>query len=185
MPLCFFFATTRAPLTLLAVLTAFRSSAHMLYGNTIQYTHPMPKPHAPYYAHTKPVKTSQNKAALTAQSPTLGLATTSITESPRKNILAITRSLFTPRAFFRPFPPPPARSVHISVTPSSTMFMWRSKALTRASSLRLLRRLMRTGDDVETAVERRESGPLCKAALGSAVAEVAESLQARTEQRGW
>ena len=112
----------------------------------------------------------------------LGFATTSMTESPRKNIFAISLSLLTPRAFFFPFPPPPLRSVHISVTPSSTMFMWRSKALTRASSLRLLRRLMRTGEEVDTAVERRERGPLCRAALGSAMAEVAGSLEAETAE---
>jgi hypothetical protein len=35
-------------------------------------------------------------------------------------------------------------SVHISLTFSSTMLQWRSKAFTRPSSLRLLRQLMST-----------------------------------------
>ena len=110
--------------------------------------------------------------------PYFGFATTNMTESPLKNILAISLSLLTPFDFFFPFVLPlPLRSVHISVTPSSTMFMCLSKALTRASSLRLLRRLMRTGEEVETAVERRERGPLWRAALGSTAVAVAGSLE--------
>lgn len=50
-------------------------------------------------------------------------------------------------------------SVHISLTFSSTMLQWRSKALTRASSLRLLRHEMRTWECDRTAVWRMERGP--------------------------
>jgi hypothetical protein len=50
-------------------------------------------------------------------------------------------------------------SLHISFTFSSTMLQWRSKALTRASSLRLLRVEIRTWVWLRTAVWRRERGP--------------------------
>lgn len=67
------------------------------------------------------------------------------------------RSLFTGL----PFLPPAVRgaSVHISLTFSSTMLQCRSKALTRASSLRLLRTEMSTCVCDLTAVWRIESGP--------------------------
>lgn len=79
------------------------------------------------------------------------------TESPT-HILLIKRSLFTGLPFF-----PPANlgvSVHISFTFSSTMLQWRSKALTRANSLRLLRHEISTCECERTAVCRIESGPL-------------------------
>jgi len=50
-------------------------------------------------------------------------------------------------------------SLHISFTFSSTMLQWRSKALTRASSLRLLRVLIRTWVWLRTAVWSSERGP--------------------------
>src|SRR5690625_1083322 len=50
-------------------------------------------------------------------------------------------------------------SVHISLTFSRIMLQWRSKALTRASSLRLLRMEMRTWMRSRTAVWRMERGP--------------------------
>jgi len=50
-------------------------------------------------------------------------------------------------------------SLHISLTFSSTMLQWRSKALTRASSLRLLRVEIRTWVWLRTAVWRSERGP--------------------------
>jgi hypothetical protein len=59
---------------------------------------------------------------------------------------------FLPSAFL-------GTSLHISFTFSSTMLQWRSKALTRASSLRLLRVEMRTWVWLRTAVWRSESGP--------------------------
>ena len=67
------------------------------------------------------------------------------------------RSLFTALPFF----PPAVRgvSVHISLTFSSTMLQWRSKALTRASSFRLLRTEMSTCVWERTAVWRMERGP--------------------------
>lgn len=85
------------------------------------------------------------------------LNNTKITESPLRNILEINLSLFTARPFF-----PSARrgiSVHISLTFSSTMLQCRSKALTRASSLRLLRQEIRTWVCWRTAVWSKESGP--------------------------
>lgn len=71
--------------------------------------------------------------------------------------LLINRSLFTGLPFF-----PLANlgvSVHISFTFSSTMLQWRSKAFTRARSLRLLRQEMRTWVCERTAVWRMERGP--------------------------
>lgn len=72
-----------------------------------------------------------------------GLRRTNMTESPRRNILLMYLSLFTGLAFFVPFPVFGV-SVHISFTFSSTMLQCRSKALTRANSLWLLRQLMST-----------------------------------------
>ncbi len=74
------------------------------------------------------------------------------------HILLINRSLFTGLPFF-----PPANlgvSVHISFTFSNTILQWRSKALTRARSLRLLRHEISTWLAFLTAVWRMESGPL-------------------------
>ena len=64
-----------------------------------------------------------------------------MTESPRRNSLLMKRSLF--RFLFFLSAGLTTVSVHISLTFSRTMFMWRSKALTRARSLRLLRVWMR------------------------------------------
>lgn len=72
-----------------------------------------------------------------------GLRSTSTTESPRKNIFEMTRSLLTGFTFFLPLPVR-GISVHISVTFSRTMLQWRSNALTRPRSFLLLRQLMRT-----------------------------------------
>lgn len=113
------------------------------------------------------------------------LRSTRITESPLKNLkLAVSSSLneyrtqrreggrfripthilLMNRSLFRglPFLPLAARgvSVHISLTFSSTMLQCRSNALTRASSLRLLRHEMRTWVCERTAVWRMESGPV-------------------------
>ena len=66
-----------------------------------------------------------------------------MTESPRRNILGMKRSLLT--GFGRAWPfCERGTSVHISCTDSSTMLQWRSNALTRARSLRLLRHAIRT-----------------------------------------
>lgn len=60
-------------------------------------------------------------------------------------------------------------SVHISFTFSSTMLQCRSKALTRASSLRLLRIEIRTWVWLRTAVWRIERGPAENSSIGSIV----------------
>ena len=74
---------------------------------------------------------------------TAGLRKTKITESPRKNILAIYLSLFT--GFDLVFPLPDLGvSVHISLTFSSTMLKCRSNAFILANSFRLFLQLMRT-----------------------------------------
>ena len=72
-----------------------------------------------------------------------GLRKIKITESPLRKSLAIYLSLLTGLALLFPFPVF-GTSVHISFTFSSTMLKCRSNALTRASSLRLFRQLMRT-----------------------------------------
>ena len=82
---------------------------------------------------------------------------TRITLSPRRKSLLMKRSRlmglpFLPSAFL-------GTSLHISLTFSRTMLQWRSKALTRASSLRLLRVEMRTWVWLRTAVWRSERGP--------------------------
>lgn len=79
------------------------------------------------------------------------------TRAQNTYILLTNRSLLTGLPFF-----PPAAlgvSVHISLTFSSTILQWRSKALTRASSLRLLRHEMSTWVWERTAVCRIDSGP--------------------------
>jgi len=80
-----------------------------------------------------------------------------MTESPRRNILLMKRSLLTGRPFF-----PWAfigASVHISLTFSSTMLQWRSKAFTRASNFLLFRQEIKTWVWLRTAVCRMERGP--------------------------
>ena len=72
-----------------------------------------------------------------------GLRSTRMTESPRKNILEMYRSLLTGLDFFLPFPAL-GTSVHSSLTFSNTMLQCRSKAFTRANSFLLFRQLMRT-----------------------------------------
>jgi hypothetical protein len=68
--------------------------------------------------------------------------------------------LLTNRSLFTPLPLLPLGfSVHISFTFSRTMLQCRSKALTRARSLRLLRQEIRTWVCVRVAVCRRDSGP--------------------------
>ncbi len=84
--------------------------------------------------------------------------TIKMTESPLKNILEMNRSLLAGMALFLPRPRLPA-SVHISRTCSRTKLQWRSKALTRARSLRLLRQEMRTGEWVRRARDKRLKGP--------------------------
>jgi hypothetical protein len=82
------------------------------------------------------------------------LRSTKMTLSPLRNILLMKRSLLTPR------PPALLFSVHISLTFSSTILQWRSKALTRASSLRLLRHEIKTCVCVRVAVWRMDRGPV-------------------------
>merc|ERR1711915_603597 len=72
-----------------------------------------------------------------------GFRRTKMTESPRRNILEMYRSLFTGLDFFFPLPAL-GTSVQSSLTFSRTMLQWRSKALTRANSFLLLRQLINT-----------------------------------------
>lgn len=90
----------------------------------------------------------------------IGFLRTRITESPRRNILEMNRSLATGFPFF--FCPFPGfgSSVHISFTFSRTMLQWRSKALTRANNLRLFRQLISTWVLFLTDWVRTESGPV-------------------------
>lgn len=69
-------------------------------------------------------------------------------------ILLMKRSLLTPLPLA-----PLGFSVHISLTFSRTMLQCRSKALTRANSLRLFRQEIRTWVCVRVAVWRRDRGP--------------------------
>ena len=71
-----------------------------------------------------------------------GFLKTRMTESPRKNILAMYLSLLTGFDFL----PLPALgvSVHISLTFSNTILQWRSKAFTLPKSFLLFLQLMRT-----------------------------------------
>merc|ERR1711908_135422 len=108
-------------------------------------------PHAPLWRHAAQLPAQHcwhcilphgdSIAATSPKSPHLGLRSTRITESPRRNILEMYRSLFTGLAFFAPFPAF-GTSVHISFTFSRTMLQWRSNALIRPSSFLLLRTLM-------------------------------------------
>ena len=91
------------------------------------------------------------------------------------HILLINLSLLTGL----PFLPPDTLgiSVHISLTFSNTMLQCRSKALTRAKSLRLLRQEMRTWVWERTAVWRIESGPEVNSCSSSRA--ISYSLQVR------
>lgn len=71
-----------------------------------------------------------------------GLTITRITESPRKNILGIIRSFGTALTLVPV--EPLGTSIHISLTPSSTILQWRSKAFTLANNFLLLRTLINT-----------------------------------------
>merc|ERR1719436_549963 len=96
-----------------------------------------------------------------------GLRSTRMTESPRRNILLMKRSLFTGLAFFLL---PCGTSVHISRTFSRTMLEWRSKALTRARIFLLFRQLMSTCELSFTHFCSTESGPTSKLSLSSGFA---------------
>lgn len=88
------------------------------------------------------------------------------------------RSLLTGLPFF-----PPANlgvSVHISLTFSNTMLQWRSKALTLARSLRLLRIEMRTCVWLRTAVWRMDSGPALNSC--SSRSDISYSLSVEQEK---
>mmetsp|Transcript_34964 Transcript_34964/g.99120 ORF Transcript_34964/g.99120 Transcript_34964/m.99120 type:complete len:239 (-) Transcript_34964:70-786(-) len=89
----------------------------------------------------------------------LGLRRTRMTESPRRNILLMNRSLLTG---VEPFLPLPVLgiSVHISFTFSRTMLQCLSKAFTRPSNFRLFLQLIRTCELVFTLVVSTESGPV-------------------------
>jgi len=89
----------------------------------------------------------------------IGFFRTRITESPRRNILEMNRSLFTGLDFFLPFPAF-GFSVHISLTSTRTMLQCRSKALTRPKSRRLFRQLMRICVLYFTAWVRTDRGPV-------------------------
>merc|ERR1719458_453152 len=106
------------------------------------------------FKHTFPVASSQNHDDNHTHEATLklpyegpaaarGFFRTRITESPLRNILEMNLSLFTGFAFFLPFPVL-GSSVHISLTPSSTMLQCLSKAFTRPSSFLLFLQLIRT-----------------------------------------
>jgi hypothetical protein len=98
--------------------------------------------------------------------PQFGFRSTKMTESPLRNILEMTRSLFTGAPFF-PFAVRGV-SVHISRTPSNTMLQWRSNALMRARSLWLFRRLISTCELFFTLCINTESGPLRNSSTSSA-----------------
>jgi len=82
-----------------------------------------------------------------------------MTESPRRNILLIYRSLLTGLAFFDPFPDF-GSSVHISFTFSSTMLQCLSNALTRPNNFLLFRQLIKTCVLFRTDSVRIDSGPV-------------------------
>jgi hypothetical protein len=108
----------------------------------------------------------------------------STTVSPRRNILLMNLSLFTGLAFF-PFPLL-GTSVHISFTFSRTMLQCRSKALTRANSLRLLRQLINTCELFLTASCKTESGPVlnsCSSISRSSASDISDFGFAALDQR--
>ena len=88
----------------------------------------------------------------------IGFLNTKITESPRRNILAMYLSLLTGFAFF-PFPDLGV-SVHISFTFSKTMLQCLSKAFTLASSFLLFRQLISTWVLFFTDCVKTERGPV-------------------------
>ena len=89
----------------------------------------------------------------------LGLRRTTITLSPRRNILLMKRSLLIGCAFFLPFPAF-GTSVHISLTFSSTMLQCRSNAFTRPSSFLLFLQLISTCVFDLTLCVSTERGPV-------------------------
>jgi len=95
-----------------------------------------------------------------------GFLSTRITESPRRNILLIYRSLLTGFAFFVPFPDF-GNSVHISFTFSSTILQCRSNALTRPNNFLLFRQLIRTCVLLRTDSVRMDSGPVLNSSSSS------------------
>merc|ERR1740123_2873833 len=99
--------------------------------------------------------------------PHFGFLRTRITESPRRNILLMNRSLFTGFAFFLP---PWGTSVHISRTFSSTMFECRSNALTRARIFLLFRQLIKTWELSFTHFCSTDRGPTSKLSFSSGLA---------------
>lgn len=88
-----------------------------------------------------------------------GFLRTNMTESPRRNILEIKRSLLTGFTFFFPLPVR-GSSVHISLTFSNTILQWRSKALTRPRSFLLFRQLISTWVLFLTDCVRTDKGPV-------------------------
>merc|ERR1711865_1277280 len=105
----------------------------------------------------------------------MGLRSTRMTESPRRNILLMYRSLLTGLAFFAPFPAF-GISVHISFTFSSTMLQWRSKALMRPSSFLLFRTLMSTCEFARMASFSTESGPVLNISSSDCLPSTQEHL---------
>lgn len=88
-----------------------------------------------------------------------GFLSTNITESPRRNILEMKRSLFTGFTFFFPFPVR-GTSVHISLTLSSTILQCRSKALTLPNNFLLFLQLIRTCVLFLTDWVKTDNGPV-------------------------
>merc|ERR1719493_25983 len=88
-----------------------------------------------------------------------GFFKTRITESPLRNIFDMNLSLFTGLAFFFPFPVL-GNSVHISLTPSSTMLQCLSNAFTRPKSFLLFLQLMSTCVLFLTLSVRTLNGPV-------------------------
>merc|ERR1719387_1480016 len=110
----------------------------------------------------------------TAQQHYLGFLRTRMTESPRKKSLLINRSLLTGFAFFLP---PCGISVHISRTFSSTIFEWRSNALTRARIFRLFLQLINTCELSLTHFCSTDNGPTSKLSLSSVFSSAILSRQ--------
>ena len=81
-----------------------------------------------------------------------------MTESPRRNILLMNRSMFTGFALPEPFPVL-FTSLHISFTFSRTMLQCRSKAFTLPRSFLLFRQLISTCAFVFTLCINTDSGP--------------------------
>ena len=89
-----------------------------------------------------------------------GFRRTRITESPRRNILLMKRSLFTGCARF-PLPDF-GISVQNSLTFSNIMLQCLSNALTLPNNFLLFRQLIKTCELVFTAVVRTDRGPVRK-----------------------